>query len=239
VINSNKTWITSDTHYNHSNICKSTTSWDESRLAEDHAGCRNFESLVNMNDTILFELNKRVAKDDILFHLGDWSFGGIEAIFEFRKKIKCKTIHLILGNHDQHIKNNKLIPDEQQEDAFNYLRYYLKKDNIKKDLIKTKDLFTSVNDVLQIKVQSSKTVKSVPIFLSHYSHRVWDKHHKGHLHAFGHSHGSLEYAPNGKSIDVGIDTAFQRFGEYRPYHIHEFIQIVEKQHSNIIDQHGS
>lgn len=236
LINSNNVWITSDTHYNHSNICKVTTKWNEDKIAEDHAGCRSFESLELMNNEIIYQINKNVKKDNYLFHLGDWSFGGIESIFEFRKQINCKNVHLILGNHDHHIRNNRLLPDEQQEEAYNYITKYLKLDAVQKNCT-TQDLFSSVQEILQIKVQKSRAFKAVPIFLSHYSHRVWDKHYKGYLHAFGHSHGSLDYSPNGKSTDVGIDTAHKRYGEYRPYHIHEFINIVEEQHLNIIDQH--
>ena len=55
----------------------------------------------------LLDINDIVGQDDILFHLGDWSFGGFESITEFRNRINCKNIHLILGNHDHHIERNK------------------------------------------------------------------------------------------------------------------------------------
>jgi calcineurin-like phosphoesterase family protein len=60
-----------------------------------------------MNDVIVNTINGLVAQDDILIHLGDWSFGGFEMIEEFRNRIFCKNIHLILGNHDHHIERNK------------------------------------------------------------------------------------------------------------------------------------
>lgn len=227
-----KIWFSSDTHYNHENICKSTTSWNVDGLSEGHLGVRNFSSLEDMNNAILDGINNNVADDDILFHLGDWSFGGIESIFEFRKQIKCNNIRLIFGNHDHHIKNNRILPDNQQEEAIEWLGY-----KPLDGLVRTQDLFESVQDVLQIKVQLHKKQKANPIFLSHYSHRVWDKHYNGWFHAFGHSHGSLDYAPNGRSIDVGIDTANQRFGEYRPYNVSEFISICKEQDINFIDHH--
>lgn len=236
LLKTNKVWLTSDTHYNHENICKTTTSWNINELNEDHAGYRDFDSLQLMNELIVNSINKYVKKDDYLFHLGDWSFNGIESIFDFRKQIKCKNIHLILGNHDHHIENNKELPDVQQEEALKYLKCYLNK-NV--DVVKTQDLFNSVQSTLRIKVQKSIKQKAISIFMSHYSHRVWDKHYIGYTHAFGHSHGSLDYCPNGKSIDVGIDTAYKRYGEYRPYSAEEFIDIVNKQHFNIIDHHGN
>ena len=46
-------------------------------------------------------------QDDILICLGDWSFGGFDSIEEFWNRIVCKNIHLVLGNHDHHIENNR------------------------------------------------------------------------------------------------------------------------------------
>jgi calcineurin-like phosphoesterase family protein len=60
-----------------------------------------------MNDTIVNNINSIVKQDDILIHLGDWSFGGFESIKQFRDRLVCKNIHLILGNHDHHIENNR------------------------------------------------------------------------------------------------------------------------------------
>ena len=73
-----KLWFTSDTHYNHSNICSSTTQWI------DPITCREFKSLEKMNAILVDNINKKVGQDDILFHLGDWSFGGFEYIELFK-----------------------------------------------------------------------------------------------------------------------------------------------------------
>lgn len=227
-----KVWLTSDTHYNHENICKATTNWDDDKISKGHSGYRDFESLDKMNQCLVEGINRYVAKDDVLFHLGDWSFGGIESIFEFRKQIHCKEIHLILGNHDHHIENNKLIP--QQDEAINYAYDYLGKDL---NTIYMQDLFSSVQNVLQIKVQLHKKQKAIPLFLSHYSHRVWNNHHRGWMHAFGHSHGSLDDSPNGRSIDVGIDTAFKQFNEYRPYSFNEVKELCMLNDIQEIDHH--
>ena len=95
-------YFTSDTHYNHKNICRGVTSWKD---AEDVT--RDFKTLDEMNDRIVEGINASVGQDDILFHLGDWSFGGFESIEQFRSRIHCKNIHLILGNHDHHIARNR------------------------------------------------------------------------------------------------------------------------------------
>jgi calcineurin-like phosphoesterase family protein len=89
-------YLTSDTHYAHKNICKATSSWDK--------GYRDFDLLQQMNNTIVDNINNVVPQDGLLIHCGDWSFGGIDKIEEFRKRIVCENIILIEGNHDHNIK---------------------------------------------------------------------------------------------------------------------------------------
>ena len=43
------------------------------------------------------------------------------------------------------------------------------------------------------------------ICMYHYAQRVWNKSHNGSFHLYGHSHGTLEKIPYGKSMDVGVD----------------------------------
>ena len=95
-------YFTSDTHYNHTNICRGVTRWTD---AEDVT--RDFKTLDQMNDRIVNGINDVVGPDDILFHLGDWSFGGFESIYKFRDRINCNNIHLVLGNHDHHIERDR------------------------------------------------------------------------------------------------------------------------------------
>lgn len=105
--NERKVWITSDTHYNHTNICRGVTKW---RTAKDEVPIdqtRDFATLERMNSTIVNNINEHVGQEDVLIHLGDWSFGGFEMIEEFRNRIICQEIHLILGNHDHHIDLNR------------------------------------------------------------------------------------------------------------------------------------
>lgn len=96
---------------------------------------------------------------------------------------------------------------------------------------KYKDMFASINDVMWCKERKDR-----PIFLSHYSHRVWHGSHKGYLHLYGHSHNSIP--DHGKSMDVGVDSAYKRTGEYRPFSIDEVINIMDKRSVALIDHHG-
>ena len=100
-------WIFSDPHYNHKNICRGTTNWRtiDGEIPEEQT--RDFTTIEKMNESILNGINWNVGQDDILICLGDWSFGGFEYIEEFRNRIICKNVHLVLGNHDHHIERNK------------------------------------------------------------------------------------------------------------------------------------
>jgi calcineurin-like phosphoesterase family protein len=99
--NSQRLWFTSDTHYSHVNICRGISKWEPNR------GQRDFETLEEMNDTLVNGINTLVDKNDILIHLGDFSFGGREKVDEFRGRLNCDTLYLVVGNHDHHIKKDK------------------------------------------------------------------------------------------------------------------------------------
>ena len=100
-------WITSDTHYSHKNICRGVTAWRTKEGEIPVSQTRDFATIEKMNSTIVNNINEVVGQDDMLIHLGDWSFGGFEQIREFWDRIICKNVHLVLGNHDHHIENNR------------------------------------------------------------------------------------------------------------------------------------
>lgn len=56
-----------------------------------------------MDKVIIDNLNSTVKKEDVLYFLGDFCFGGHINTPEWRKKINCETIHFIRGNHDEKI----------------------------------------------------------------------------------------------------------------------------------------
>jgi len=196
-------WFTSDTHFGHTNIAGS-------KVSNWKSGYRDFNSVHEMNIALVNGINKYVKENDILYHLGDWSFGGAHNILQFRNYIICKNIHLILGNHDQHITDKDI---KYHGISFNPIH-----------------LFSSVQNVLSLKLGKTD------LFLSHYSHRVWLGSHKGVIHLYGHSHGSI---PDwGKSMDVGVDVAFKKFNEYRPFNISDINNIMSKRELEKVDHHG-
>ena len=165
-------YFTSDTHYMHTNICRGTTRWSN---ADEF--CRDFDTLDQMNDRIVNGINSVVGQDDILFHLGDWSFGGFEMIEQFRNRINCRNIHLILGNHDHHIERDR-------EDI--------------------RRLFTSVNQYLELEVKGKDWEQNY--VLMHYPIISWNKMNDGVIHLHGHVHLSADRRiGKGKTMDVGVD----------------------------------
>ena len=107
-------WLTSDTHFGHKNIVKGCSDWP------DTSRCREFNTLHRHNAILVNSINAYVKPDDILIHLGDWSFGGINNIEKFRSQIICQNIHLILGNHDHHIECNR----NNVQELFNSVQHY-------------------------------------------------------------------------------------------------------------------
>lgn len=170
-----KLFFTSDTHYNHANICSATTKW------KDPVTLREFKTLEHMNSHLAGNINEVVGQDDVLFHLGDWSFGGFESIEQFRNQIVCKNIHIITGNHDHHIENNR--SDCQK-------------------------LFSSVNKYVELNVKwpVGPEMKDATFVLMHFPIASWNNMARGAIHLHGHVH----FNPNmrlqeGKMMDVGCD----------------------------------
>lgn len=102
-----KVFITSDTHYSHKNICRGVTNWRLPNGEIPVNQTRDFPTIEKMNMTIVNNINNIVGQDDVLIHLGDWSFGGFEQIQEFRNRVICRNIHLVYGNHDHHLESNR------------------------------------------------------------------------------------------------------------------------------------
>jgi calcineurin-like phosphoesterase family protein len=122
-LNSNtKVFFCSDTHFSHKNICRGVTEWRLPDGSIPKSQTRDFQTIEQMNNAIVNNINSVVGQDDVLIHLGDWSFGGIENIQKFRDRILCKEIHLILGNHDTHIENNR----NNVQELFTSVNHYTK-----------------------------------------------------------------------------------------------------------------
>jgi|SRR6478609_5821047 len=200
------TFFMSDTHYHHKNIVRGTTSW--SVTEGEHFKVRDFDTLEEHDDTLVERINSLVKENDELWSLGDWSFGGYEQIALFRKRLICKNIHLVFGNHDQHIEPI----NSPYRKLFASCQYY-------------KEMSLKVD-------RKWGQVQKVKLILSHYAFRVWNKSHHGSIHLYGHSHGTLPDAGN-RSMDVGVDT-----NNLYPYHLDEILDIMLKRSVHVVDHHN-
>ena len=80
-------WFTSDFHFGHFNIIRYCN--------------RPFANPREMDDVIAERVNTCVKPNDILYFLGDFCMGREEQVIAYRKRLACKTIHFIEGNHDK------------------------------------------------------------------------------------------------------------------------------------------
>jgi calcineurin-like phosphoesterase family protein len=146
-------------------------------------------------------INNMVGEDDILIHLGDFSFGGFDKIQEFRSRILCKNIHLVLGNHDDHISRNK----ENVQSLFSSVQHYLKLD-IRRPINK-------------------QTVEKFSFVCMHFPIASWDNMNQGIIHLHGHVHLPKHLrVGNGKSLDVGVDG-----NDLNPYSLDEVLNLMKNQ----------
>lgn len=107
ILTSGKVWITSDLHFGHKNICRGVTNWRTQDGEIPIKNTRDFQTIELMNSTLVNNINSKVDQNDTLIMLGDIAFGGFESIGQFLDRLVCKNIHLVLGNHDHHIRNNR------------------------------------------------------------------------------------------------------------------------------------
>lgn len=111
----------------------------------------------------------------------------------YRTLIKCKHIFFCLGNHDREAK---------------------------------------IRSVFGGNVWHNRMVRwnSDKIWCSHYPTAFWDGCHRGVIHVYGHIHHDLgrenmmnRGMPGRRSMDVGVDHAFDWLGEYRPW---SYLEVV-------------
>lgn len=81
------TWVTSDSHFNHANIIKYCPE------------SRPFETIEEMNETLIERWNSVVKPEDTVIHCGDFFMGQVKKIDEILPRLNGKII-LVRGNHD-------------------------------------------------------------------------------------------------------------------------------------------
>jgi calcineurin-like phosphoesterase family protein len=79
------TFFTADTHFGHAAIIRYQN--------------RPFTTVEAMDEALISRWNDCVGPDDIVYHLGDFSYRSTKAADTYRQRLNG-TIHLISGNHD-------------------------------------------------------------------------------------------------------------------------------------------
>lgn len=79
-------WVTSDHHLGHINIIKYTE--------------RPFEALKEMDDELVRRWNGRVKPKDSVYHLGDFTLGGVNVARSYFSRLNGK-IYVVPGGHDR------------------------------------------------------------------------------------------------------------------------------------------
>jgi calcineurin-like phosphoesterase family protein len=199
-------YFTADTHFGHKNLVRGCTSWVNKNQ------CRDFSSLLEHDEFLIKSINSSVGYEDTLYHLGDWSFGGFENIERFSRRINCQNVHLILGNHDTHIAENR---EDSQE------------------------LFSSVQHYAEVTIEGQTIVLSHwPMKIWNGYHKGW-WHLHGHCHNNlkpDEWWTRMTHKERRKTMDVGVDT-----NNFRVWSFEELKRIMSKLNSypKDLDHHSS
>lgn len=86
-------WFTSDFHLGHFNIIRYCN--------------RPLANVLAMDDAIVGGVNACVKSNDVLYFLGDFCLGRAEQVIAYRKRLACKTIHFVEGNHDKVVRTQQ------------------------------------------------------------------------------------------------------------------------------------
>lgn len=75
------------------------------------------------------------------------------------------------------------------------------------------------------------------IVMNHFAMEIWENKQHGAWHVFGHSHGTFQPV-EGKRIDVGLDNAYNLFGEHRFFTLDDLDQYMANRPLKNLDHHN-
>lgn len=164
---------------------------------------RGFEEVGKMDEALVRAWNDRVGPGDTVFLLGDVSFAGPGRTRELLDRLNGR-IQLILGNHDKVVQRGDV-----------------------------RDRFDEMVRYKEIRVATGMTHHDRQwVVLMHFALRVWNEHHHGAWHLYGHSHGHLE--PVGRSMDVGVDAVDPPLA---PVSFDEVRSVLADRPIHVVDHH--
>lgn len=177
-----RTFFTSDTHFGHANILKYCN--------------RPFDSVEQMDSALVDAWNDRVGKDDVVYHLGDFTLRGDDFAQEIfgRLQGRIRMLHYP-WHHDR-----RWAPPLAGPSRFRSASGH------------------PVEMLPPIVSLDLPTDGPFPkgLMLCHFPMAVWDRKHHGAWHLHGHSHGM--HRGEGAMLDVGVDVH-----DYQPLSLAEII----------------
>jgi calcineurin-like phosphoesterase family protein len=156
---------------------------------------RPYADEIEMNKALVENWNSIITPADDVYHLGDFAFGDMHGVDSIMNQLNFRHLYFIKGNHDRPFCN--WLSDNRYGNS---------------SIAKRVSLF---NGFVETKIEGYDFV------LCHYAMRVWNKSHRGVMHLYGHSHGTLPDDPNSKSFDVGIDCH-----NYKPLSLEQVLDIM-------------
>jgi len=207
-----KLWFTGCIHLHHKNIAGPTLSnWD--------GGYRNFESVEDMDETLINGINQYVAPDDILFDLGDQVFGSYKFIPDFRKSILCNNFHVLQGNHTSRLKDYASLFSSYHERVELEVTFNYGEEGTR-----------------------GFTNRKVNMVLGHYPELSWLGLGKGYWMLHSHCHNApmiREMNTGCKRFETSMDHAHWLYGEYKPFELRELVKIQDDKPIFNVDHHDS
>jgi len=166
-------YMLADLHIGHDNILKLDN--------------RQFNSIQEMNEYILKELQEKLTENDIVFDLGDtfWAMNCKDCI-NFMNQLPTKSIYKILGNHDK-------VP------------LYFGQQGL------LRNSYILVSDMLEIKIKYEGKIYMLE--LSHYPMLEWWQQYRGSFMIHGHTHGHMDELNSNSShlrVDVGFSSSLTK-----------------------------
>lgn len=178
-----KIFVTADLHYDHVNIIKGQSVWNNLEA------CRDFENIEDMNSAIIKSINNTVSKYDILYLAGDLAFKNVYSLYHLMKNIRCQNIYCILGNHDQAIRDNKRFNIQIPESSGVILaEEFLGKTLLpgEKYSFRTHEMFKDIHKRVELTHNKQKFI------IDHYPLDTWNQAMHGSIMIHGHVHGALD-----------------------------------------------
>lgn len=167
-----------------------------------------------MTECLIKDWNSVVDPNDIVYHLGDFSFGDPT---EFIYRLNGKIV-LLPGNHDK--------------DILDFCYH-----NTAPSKIRVMGGLPTYGD--KVYTAGMINIMGQEMFMSHFKHAVWDKSHRGVWHLYGHSHDTFPDSNNEKSMDVGVDSHYRLYGNFAPFTFEEIKAQMDKKIFTPVDHHGN